>query len=180
VIISYWENSGGTCSAYISHNYSSSHIHPTVVQKSTIPTTSFNTTSTKAVVPTIPTAAIHVDPISSTDHRTTTIVIPTLSLSLQLLPITFHTITKLPYIIAIHQIVPLQRSLLVPKTLPIFLTTTYKLFDPGGIIFFDLQVDAIIFSQTRSPWFSLPPDLQSETGGGCQCSLCFPGFPYPL
>jgi hypothetical protein len=83
--------------------------------------------------------------------------------------ITFHTISKIHYTTTNHQIVPTQQGLLALKY-TIFVATTYKLFDPGGII----------SSKSQSPCFSLPPDLRSQTCGGGQCSLCFPGFPYPL
>jgi hypothetical protein len=117
-------------------------------------------------------------PSPTTNTSTTTVIeksdIPTLRFLLKALPTTFHTITKVHSIIANHQIVPLQRSLLVPKyTISIFLATTYKLFDPGGVLSFDLQVHAIMFSQTQSPCFSLPPDLRSEAWG----VSVFPVFP---
>jgi hypothetical protein len=111
----------------------------TVIEKSyiptesTIPITSFNTTATKAVVPTILTTAIHAEPTSSATRQTTTLVLPTLRLSLKPLAITCCTN---------HQIVPTQQSLLALEY-TIFVTTTYKLFDPGGIM----------FAQTESPCF---------------------------
>jgi hypothetical protein len=132
-------------------------IHPASKIPPTI-TGTINTTTTAT------TAIIAKSDIPAEYHTTT----------LETLPTRCHIINKMHYIITNHQIIPLQRSLLVPKyTISIFLATTYELFGPGGISSFDLQFDVIMFSQTQSPCFSLPPDLRSEAWG----VSVFPVFP---
>jgi hypothetical protein len=109
----------------------SSSIPPTIVEKSTVPTTSSSTTATNTIVHTIP-----AEPTSSTTNHTTTLVLPTLLLSIRMfsnISITFCTITNIHYIITNHQIIPTQQICL-DLEYTIFVANTYKLFDPGGII----------------------------------------------
>jgi hypothetical protein len=87
--------------------HSASNIAPTITGTINATTTATAIVIAKSNFPTEPTIP--------TQNHTTTIVLPTLRFSLNTLPITGHTITKIHYIIANHQIAPLQRSLLVPK-----------------------------------------------------------------
>jgi hypothetical protein len=156
-------------------NISNPNFNWTIHPASNIPPTITGTINNNTSAPTTVNAKYDIP----TEYHTTTLVLPTLRLSLQPLPTTFHTITKVKYIVANHQIVPLQQIILVPKTLPIFLATTYTFFYPGGILSCDLQVDAIMCLQTQSPFFSLPPALRSEAWGVSMFSV-FPWIPIPI
>jgi hypothetical protein len=150
-----------------------SNIAPTAIKKITVPTTSFNATTTEAVVPTTTTSTttsivksdIPTESTIPTEYHTTNLVLPTLRLSIKTfsnVSIIFHTITNIHYIITNHQIVPAQQSLLALKY-NILVATTSKLFDHGDII----------SSKSQSRCFSLPPDLRSEAWG----VSVFPVFP---